>query len=212
MENPFNGTVNGAAGLNAATSRDDHSDTVRIDVLGSVDQASRPALVHMIQKLRNLGIQSHVSVNLSQAARVESTALAGLRKDLNSMEGAPGISGGGVSLTLTGADHADRIDDDTVVPLREPADVLEAEFGAAFEADSHEAKEPAPASQVFLPLEDYSDDELFAASDEVFSLLDDPQAVGGADLLGRYNDIGEEILRRTPVSELVNPAERQAAS
>ncbi|GAA1775294.1 hypothetical protein GCM10009712_24000 [Pseudarthrobacter sulfonivorans] len=202
----------GTAALNATTNRDDLTDTVRIDVLGSLDEASRPALVHMIQRLRSLGVQSHVSVDLSHAARVESTALAGLRVDLNAMEGAPGTLGGGVSLMLTGV-GAEQPADDTVVPLREITDVLEAELAASVETGRRGASEPTSVPLAVRPLEEYSDEELFAASDEVFSLLDDPEALGGPDLLGRYNDIGQEILRRTPLSEILNPAaERQAAS
>lgn len=207
MDHPSHGT----AGLNATTSRDDLTDTVRIGVLGSLDQASRPSLVQMIQRLRSMGIHSHVSVDLSRAARVESTALAGLRSDLNAMEGAPGTLGGGVSLTLTGVD-AEQPQDNTVVPLREITDVLEAEFAAAFDAGSRRNSEPSPMSLAFRSLEEYSDEELFAASDEVFSLLDEPEAVGGPDLLGRYNDIGQEILRRTPLSELLNPAGNRLAA
>jgi ABC-type transporter Mla MlaB component len=203
---------NGGAGLQATTNCDKLADTVRIDVLGSLDQASRPALVHMIQKLRSRGIQSHVSVDLSRAARVESTALAGLRTDLNTMEGAPVTLGGGVSLLLTGTE-SEQPGDNTVVPIREITEVLEAEYAAAFETPSLPDAEPLPVPLAVRPLEDYSDHELYAASDEVFSLLDDPEAGGGLDLLGRYNDIVEEIQRRTPLSELPNPAgERQAAS
>ena len=43
------------------------------------------------------------------------------------------------------------------------------------------------------PLEEYSDEELLTASDSLFALLDNPEAFPGSDLLGRYNDIGEEI-------------------
>jgi ABC-type transporter Mla MlaB component len=203
---------NGGDGLQATTNHDELTDAVRVEVLGSLDQASRPSLVHMIQTLRSRGVQSHVSVDLSRASRVESTALAGLRADLNTMEGAPVTLGGGVSLLLTGTE-AEQPDGNTVVPIREITEVLEAEYAAAFEAPSPSDAEPLPVPLAIRPLADYSDDELYAASDEVFSLLDDPEAVGGPDLLGRYNDIGEEILRRTPLTELLNPAEeRQAAS
>ncbi len=202
----------GTAGLNATTSRDDLTDTVRIDVLGSLDQASRPSLIHMIQRLRSVGIQSHISVDLSHAARVGSAALAGLRSDLNAMDGAPGTLVGGVSLMLTGTD-AEQPDHRTNAPLPEITNVLEVEFAAAWETGSREDSRPSSVPLAIRPLEEYSDEELFAASDEVFSLLDDPEAVGGSDLLGRYNDIGQEILRRTPLSDLLNPAgERQAAS
>jgi hypothetical protein len=205
-------TSNGTAGLNATTSRDDLTDIVRVDVRGSLDQASRPSLVLMIQRLRSVGIQSHISVDLSHAARVESTALAGLRSDLNAMDGAPGTLLGGVSLMLTGMD-AEQPAYNTNVPLREITNVLEAEFAAAWETGSRGGSEPSLVPLAIRPLEEYSDEELFAASDEVFSLLDDPEAVGGPDLLGRYNDIGQEILRRTPLSELLTRAgERQTAS
>jgi ABC-type transporter Mla MlaB component len=208
---------NGSADLNATISRDEVTDTVRIDVLGNLNQASRPVLVHMIQRLRSNGIQSHIRVDLSHAARVQSSALAGLRKDLNAMEGGPGTLGGGVSLMLTGVDE-EQPADNTVVPLPIISEVLEEEFAAAFDAaesdtGSEEVAERSSVPLAIRPLEEYSEDELYAASDEVFSLLDDPEAVGGPDLLGRYNDIGEEILRRTPLSEILDSrAERHAAS
>jgi ABC-type transporter Mla MlaB component len=205
---------NAATGLNATTRRDELTDTVRIDVLGSLSQESRPALVQMIQRLRGRGLQSHISVDLSRAVRVESAALAGLRDDLNAMEGAPGTLGGGVSLLLTGID-ADQPDVNSVIALREISGGTDADLATAVQTagGGADGREPATVPLSLRPLQEYSDEELLAASDEVFSLLDDPEAVNGADLLGRYNDIGQEILRRTPLSELLNaPGERQAAS
>jgi hypothetical protein len=200
-----------SAGLNATTSRDALTGTVRIDILGSLNQASRPALIHMIQTLRSTGIQSHISVDISHAARVESTALAGLRRDLNAMEGASRTPGGVVTLMLTGV-GAEQPAGSTVVPLRDITEGIEAEAAAPFETGAGDAG-PSTVPLAFRALEDYSDDELYAASDEVFSLLDHPAAVGGPDLLGRYNDIGEEIQRRASANMLLNPAaERQAAS
>jgi hypothetical protein len=46
------------------------------------------------------------------------------------------------------------------------------------------------------PLAEYSDDELLAASDSVFGMLDDPAAIAGTELLARYDAIGMEISRR----------------
>ena len=68
------------------------SDIVRIDVRGSLTQASRPALVQTIQRVRQMGISSHIRVDLGRAVFVESSALAGLRDDLNAIDGgvAPG--------------------------------------------------------------------------------------------------------------------------
>jgi ABC-type transporter Mla MlaB component len=209
MDNPSHGT----ASLNATTSRDDLTSTVRIRILGSLDQASRPSLVHMIQKLRSNGFQSHISVDLSQAARVESAALAGLRQDLNAMEAVPGTPGGGVSLTLTGVQDAEQAESSANAKILDISHGLDADFASAYETGRLAVTEPSSEALRGRPLEEYSDDELFVASDAVFSLLDDPGTVGGPDLLGRYNDIREEIIRRTPLSELLNPAaERQAAS
>ena len=178
MDHPFNADTS----LNASTSHDGLTNTVRINVHGNLSQASRPSLVHMIHDLRSRGVQSHVNVDLSRASLVESAALAGLRQDLNAMEGAAGTAGGGVSLVLT-MDEA-----------------------AWQSGDSEEASQPSLVALPGRPLEEYSDDELFAASDTVFSLLDDPGTVRGSDLLGRYNDIGQEIVRRTPLSELLDPS------
>jgi hypothetical protein len=203
--------IDAATGLNATTSRDDLTNIVRIDVLGSLDQASRPSLVHIIHDLRTKGIQSPVSVDLSGAARVESTALAGLREDLNAMD--PGPAGGGVSLILTGEPTPQQPENSPNAGPTEITDALDAEFAATFEASSQVVNESSFVALPAKPLEEYSDDELFAASDAIFSLLDNPATVGGPDLLGRYNDIGQEIVRRTPLSGLVNPeTERQAAS
>jgi hypothetical protein len=205
--------VDAATGLNAITSRDDLTNTVRVDVLGNLDQASRPALVHIIHDLRTQGIQSPIRVDLSRAARVESTALAGLREDLNTTDGAPGAAGGGVSLVLTGERDPQQPEDSPPAGPTGMTDGFDAEFAATFEAGSRSVNAPSFVALPAKPLEEYSDDELFAASDAVFSLLDDPATVGGPDLLGQYNDIGQEIFRRTPLSGLVNPeAERQAAS
>jgi hypothetical protein len=63
------------------------------------------------------------------------------------------------------------------------------------------------------PLTEYTDQELLLASDSAFALLDNPEAPDGADLLGRYNDIGLEILRRQQEPRAPFPAtEGQAAS
>ncbi|MET3721671.1 MULTISPECIES: hypothetical protein [unclassified Arthrobacter] len=198
--------------LDATTSRDDLATTVRIDVLGSLNQTSRPSLVHMIHELRSTGIQSHVSVDLSRAALVESTALAGLRKDLNAMEDTPGTAGGGVSLMLTGETAAQHPGDPVSAGPPEISDVLDAEAAATFQTGSQGVSEPSFVALPAVPLMEYSDDELFAASDAVFSLLDDPGTVGGSDLLGRYNDIGQEIVRRFPLSGLSDSAREQQAT
>jgi len=42
----------------------------------------------------------------------------------------------------------------------------------------------------------FSDDELFAASDSVFGLLDDPADMARSELLATYDEIGMEISRR----------------
>ena len=42
----------------------------------------------------------------------------------------------------------------------------------------------------------FSDDELLAASDSVFGLLDNPADMGRSELLATYDDIGLEISRR----------------
>jgi hypothetical protein len=202
MDHPFNATTS----LRATASCDELTNTMRIDVLGSLNQDSRPSLVHMIHDLRSSGIQSHVRVDLSQAVLVESTALAGLRQDLNALEGASGTAGNGVSLALTGDEAARQPEDSANARHTELSDGPDDEFAAAFENTLHVVSHPALVALPDRPLEEYSDDELFAASDAVFSLLDDPGTVRGADLLGQYNDIGQEIGRRSPLSELLNPA------
>ena len=72
--------------LNAHVKIDTVSDTVRIDVLGSLTQASRPTLMQTIQRIRQMGITSHIRVELGGASFVESAALAGLRNDLNAID------------------------------------------------------------------------------------------------------------------------------
>jgi hypothetical protein len=89
--------------LNALVNLDVPADTVRIDVRGSLNHESRPDLVHIIRRVRRMGIRSHIRVDLSQAALVESAALAGLRSDLNAMDitALAGIDGAGVSLQIS---------------------------------------------------------------------------------------------------------------
>lgn len=192
--------------LNATATRDELTNTVWIDVLGTLDQTSRPSLVDMIQDLRSTGIQSHITVDLSKAALVESAALARLREDLNAMEGTPGAAAGGVSLALTAAEPGPRPEGSGRAGLLGISDGPEDEFAAAFESGFQGIAHQSSVVMPDRPLEEYSDDELFAASDAVFSLLDDPGTVGGPDLLGQYNDIGHEIVRRSPLGELLAPA------
>ena len=73
--------------LQAHVKLDVVSDVVRISVRGSLTQASRPSLMHIIQRVRRMGIISHIRVDLGLAAFVESSALAGLRNDLNAIDG-----------------------------------------------------------------------------------------------------------------------------
>ena len=46
------------------------------------------------------------------------------------------------------------------------------------------------------PLTRFSDDELLAASDSVFGMLDDPSDMARSELLASYDDISLEISRR----------------
>lgn len=196
--------------LHALATRDVLTDTVRIDIRGSLNEESRPALVQMIRRVRDMGIPSHVHVDLSRAAFVESAALAGLRSDLNAIDGAlPGVAGGGVSLILTPA--ADAAPPEAGVNGLSLAITDELTDGPA---DIVAGEAPAPLDALFgRPLAEYSDDELLATSDAIFALLDEPEAFAGSDLLARYNEIGQELSRRNPFSGLYNPArEGQAAS
>jgi hypothetical protein len=170
--------------LNAHVKVDTVTDTVRIDVLGSLTQATRPTLMQTIQRIRQMGITSHIRVELGGASFVESAALAGLRNDLNAIDGGtvPGDvagalkTGNGVSLELSA-----RAFDLTagLQPLE-----LAGEFKTSINGSGTRR------------LSGYSDDELLAASDSVFGLLDDPADMARSGLLATYDDIGLEISRR----------------
>lgn len=197
--------------LHARLTRDALTDTVRIDVRGSLNEESRPSLVHLVRQVRSMGIPSHILVDLSRAALVESAALAGLRALLNGVDEAlaPENAGAGISLVFSGTPDGASPDagtgDEPLVIADEPAIDLDAGF-AQGSAGAPEGTRP-PLDAVFgRPLSGYSDQELFAASDSVFSLLDTSEAFGGADLLARFNDIGEEISRRKLLNRLDGPA------
>lgn len=184
--------------LNARISIDVPADVVRIDVLGSLDQQSRPVLIHVIGRVRRMGIRSHIRVDLSRAELVASSALAGLRNDLNAMDALtlPGIYGAGVSIVITpGADAPA-----TVEPLTLDDD--SSPDSAAHLPGGSTSGSPAAYLDEFCgrSLADYADQELLAASDALFSLLDSPGALAGADLL-RYNDVGQEIRRRQQAAD-----------
>lgn len=212
--------------LDALVNLDVPADLVRIDVQGSLNQDSRPGLVQIIRRIRRMGIRSHIRVELSRAAMVESAALAGLRSDLNAIDAGslPGIHGSGVSLDLSPAG------DDWVAapaPGGQPLTILDG-FSVGGPADTdalgYTAAFPGEAETPLLDLtgfevlcgralHDYSDEELLLASDTVFTLLDNPAAFPGSDLLGRYDDIGQEMLRRQQDASAPFPAaEGQAAS
>ena len=170
--------------LQAHVKLDITSDVVRIDVRGSLTQSSRPSLVHVIQRVRRMGITSHIRVDLGRAAFVESSALAGLRNDLNAVDAGSvqaDISGGftagsGVSLEL----NPHRNDSTLVLQTLD----LSGEFMASVDTSGTR------------PLTRYSDDELLEASDSVFGMLDNPADMARSELLATYDEIGLEISRR----------------
>ncbi|MBT2537525.1 hypothetical protein [Arthrobacter sp. ISL-69] len=170
--------------LRALVKLDVTSDVVRIDVRGSLNHDSRPALVMVIRRIRRMGITAHIRVDFSLAAFVESAALVGLRNDLNAIDG--GASEGGVStgsgVSLDFMPRRDDLASDSGAGSRTLE--ITGEFAASID--------PSGCG----PLAQYSDDELLAASDSVFGMLDDPAAIAGTELLARYDAIGLEISRR----------------
>ncbi|WP_197410561.1 hypothetical protein [Arthrobacter sp. EPSL27] len=170
--------------LNAQVRIDTVSDTVRIDVLGSLTQISRPSLMQTIRRVRQMGITSHIRVELGSAAFVESAALAGLRADLNAIDGG-GVASAGAGAAAKGSGVSLMLSTGVLGPAAalQPLDL------------AGELQIPANAS-VLRPLTGYSDDELLAASDSVFGLLDDPSDMARSELLAAFDDIGLEITRR----------------
>lgn len=196
--------------LHALATRDVLTDAVRIDIRGSLNEESRPALVNMVRRVRAMGIPSHIHVDLSRAAVVESAALAGLRNDLNAIDGAtlPGMAGGGVSLVLTPPSDASPPETGVNGLSLAITDELTDGFAASAEGEA----QPPIDAMFGRPLGEYSDDELLAASDSIFALLDEPEAFAGSDLLARYDEIGQEISRRKPVAGLHDPAREGLAA
>ena len=177
--------------LNAHAKLDIASDVLRIDVRGSLTQHSRPSLMQLIQRVRRMGITSHIRVDLGHAAFVESSALAGLRNDLNAIDGAAALvdtagalpSSAGVSLELSPSR-------DIAVAVLPSLD-LSADFTASIDTSGTR------------PLNVFSDAELLAASDSVFGLLDNPADMARSQLLATYEEIGLEISRREAGPETV---------
>ncbi|WP_427173443.1 hypothetical protein [Arthrobacter sp. 92] len=170
--------------LHALVRLDVTADVVRIDIRGSLNQNSRPALVHVIRRIRRMGITSHIRVDFSRAALVESLALVGLRNDLNAIDG-----GGTDAGTSTGSGVS--------LEFMARRDTLPGEAAAASKSIEITGEFAASIDETgFRPLSKYSDDELLAASDCVFGLLDEPVAFSGTELLAQYDAIGREISRR----------------
>ena len=203
--------------LDALVDLDVSADIVRIEIRGTLRHGTRAELVHIIRRVRRMGIRCRICVDLSQAALIESAALSGLRNDLNALDtnSLPGLPSAGVSLQLASASYDRNAEGpSTRQPLLRDDDVTGLFTGSG---DFAEGLPQLPViSFEFLygrPLAEYSDEELLNASDSVFALLDNPQAFDGADLLGRYNDIGLEIIRRQQKPHAPFPAtEGQAAS
>ena len=170
--------------LHALVKIDVAADLVRIDVRGSLTQDSRPALVSVIRRIRGMGINANIRVDLSHAALVESPALASLRNDLNAIDGGSSdrsvLAGSAVSIDLM--PRPDRPADDGGQAWR------------TLEIPGNVVASVEPLESGLLA--QFSDDELLAASDSVFGKLDDPAAVAGTDLLAQYDAIGLELSRR----------------
>lgn len=196
--------------LHALVKLDVVTDVVTIDVRGSLNEESRQSLVHIIRRVRRMGVRSHIRVDLAGAAFIESAALAGLRNDLNAIDGAalPGTDDAGVSLDLTARARG-------VSPaagVGEQAVAIRDEFISGFSDEPDEGAFEGPWALSGRPLTEFSDDELLAASDSIFALLDTPEAFAGLDLLARYNDIGQEISRRRQADAAYRPAAQEPAA
>ena len=203
------------AALDALVNLDVPADIVRIEVRGTLHHGTRAELVHIIRRVRRMGIRCGICVDLSQAALVESPALAGLRSDLNAMDvnSLPGASRAVVTLQLTPAAYDWAAGSAGGQPLVLDDEVTELFAAYDFSEELRQPPEILLAELYGRPLTEYTDEELLAASDSLFALLDIPQAFDGADLLGRYNDIGLEIQRRQQEPQEPFPAaEGQAAS
>lgn len=167
--------------LHAHARLDIASNLVLIDVRGSLTQDSRPSLVEIIKRIRRMGITSCIRVDLGRAAFVESSALAGLRHDLNAVGAAATPTAGALPVECT-------VSLELNPRIQDPAVVLESlDLSAGLLASLDDSGTG--------PLARYSDDELFAASDSVFGLLDDP-AITRPELLATYDEISLEIRRR----------------
>jgi hypothetical protein len=195
--------------LDALVNLDVPADIVRIEVRGTLHHDSRAELVHIIRRIRRMGMRCRISVDLSQAALIESSALAGLRHDLNAVDCGSllGAASAGVSLQLApGARDWAVEDTSSCRPLAMDDDVTELFPGADLPGGFPQLPMMWIERLYGRPLTEYTDEELLLASDALFALLDTPQAPDGADLLGRYNDVGLEIHRRRQQSEAPFPA------
>ena len=202
--------------LDALVNLDVPADVVRIEVRGTLHHDTRAELVHIIRRVRRMGIRCRICVDLSQAELIESSALAGLRCDLNAIDtnSLPGLPSAGVGLQLVAAPN-DWAPEETASrqPLLMDNDVRELFPGGDFAGEFPQLPVMWIEELYGRPLTEYTDEELLQASDSVFALLDSPEAPDGADLLGRYNDIGLEIHRRRQEPRSPFPAaEGQAAS
>ncbi|MDQ0029962.1 hypothetical protein [Arthrobacter bambusae] len=179
--------------LHALVRFDVSTDSVEIDVRGSLNQDSRPALVHIVRRIRRMGVTSHIRVGFSHAAIVESQALAGLRNDLNAIDGGTtevGLATGSVvSLEFT--------DKPASLPLGPPVGSKAIEISGEFAASIDAAG--------VQPLDKCSDEELLAASDFAFGLLDQPSTSASPVVLAHYDAIGLEIARRETRAGTADP-------
>jgi hypothetical protein len=170
--------------LNAHMKLDVASDVIRIDVRGSLNRDSRPGLMQLIQRIRRAGIGSHIRVDLARAAFVESAALAGLRNDLNAIDGGSGQREVAGASTVTAG---------VSLELQMFAD----DFGRVFQTLNLARDRAASVNSAGTrPLARFTDAELLAASDCVFGKLDNPASRGPSELLARYEDISLEIRER----------------
>jgi hypothetical protein len=205
--------------LNSRLDIDRSASAVRINIRGSLTQASRPDLLREIRCIRSMGITFPITVDLSCAAFVESSALAGLRVDLN----AQAMNAQAMNAQAMNAQDKNAKDKNAQAPGLQDAFsaaagvslVLMAGSGqgaaeggspTALPYPSQPAVVPAPLS--LRPLSSYSSAELLAASDSIFELLDDPSGRCGNELLAQYEAIGEELARR----ELFEATGKQAAA